>query len=56
LGFKSKVSRANPKSPSVKATIPKEIVEKVKIIPGDVLDWDIMVEKGKTMMKVRKME
>jgi bifunctional DNA-binding transcriptional regulator/antitoxin component of YhaV-PrlF toxin-antitoxin module len=56
MAYKSQVSRASSKSPSLRTTIPEKIVQEAKIRAGDVLDWEISSEKGRLMMKVKKLE
>ena len=56
MGYKSSVAKASNKSPSVRTTIPEKLAQELKIKPGDVLDWEVSQEKGKQIMKVRKLE
>jgi bifunctional DNA-binding transcriptional regulator/antitoxin component of YhaV-PrlF toxin-antitoxin module len=56
MGYKSAVAKASSKSPSVRTTIPEKIVQEVKIKAGDVLDWEVGQEKGRQIIKVRKLE
>ena len=56
VGDKSIVARAQSKSPSLRTTIPKSIVDELSIHQGDVLDWEITTEKGRRIMKVKKLE
>lgn len=56
MGQKSAVAKANSKSPSLRATIPEKVVAELSIKPGDILDWEVVSEKGKQFMKVRRLE
>jgi len=56
MGYKSAVAKASNKSPSVRTTVPEKIVSEVGIKPGDILDWEVTVEKGRQIMKVKKLE
>jgi hypothetical protein len=56
VGYKSAVARASNKSPSVRTTIPEKIAQEVRIKPGDILDWEVLFEKDRKVMKVRKLE
>ncbi len=56
MGYKSTVARANSKSPSLRATIPEKVVRQLSIKPGDVLDWEVITEKGRHVMKVKRLE
>lgn len=56
MGYKSAVAKASKKSPSVRATIPEQIAHEMGIQAGDILDWEIVAEKGRKVMKVKKLE
>ncbi|MDG7002140.1 MAG: AbrB family transcriptional regulator [Nitrososphaerota archaeon] len=56
MGHKSTVAKANSKSPSVRTTIPEKIVAELSIKPGDILDWEVVKEKGRQIMKVKRLE
>jgi hypothetical protein len=56
LVITSKVARANSKSPSVRTTIPEEIVAELKIEVGDPLVWRIDQRDGKKGVFIRKAE
>ena len=56
MGEKSTVAKANSKSPSVRTTIPKSIAERFGFKVGDVLDWDVVLDRGKASVRVRRME
>jgi antitoxin component of MazEF toxin-antitoxin module len=56
LGRKSTVARASSNSPSVRATIPEEVVKEMQLTIGDVLDWEIEERKNRKVMIVRKLE
>lgn len=56
LGNKSIVAKASSNSPSVRATIPEEIVKQMQLSVGDVLDWEIEDRKNRKVMIVKKLE
>ena len=56
MGYKSAVAKASNKSPSVRTTVPEKIANEMGIQAGDVLDWEIGSEKGRKVMKVKKLE
>ena len=56
MGYKSAVARASNKSPSVRTTIPEKIASEIGAKPGDILDWELISEKGKKIAKIRKLE
>ena len=55
MGYKSAVARASNKSLSVRTTIPEKIVGEIGIKPGDILDWEVASERGRQIMKVKKL-
>jgi len=56
MGAKSTVAKARTDSPSVRTTIPEAIASDLKLRVGDVLDWDVGMENGKKVAKLRKLE
>lgn len=56
VGYKSGVVKASHKSPSVRTTIPEKIAAEIGIKPGDILEWELTSEKGRQIMKVKKLE
>lgn len=52
----SKITRANLKTESLRATIPENIVNALKLQAGDVLDWSVVDDKGKRYARFRKLE
>ncbi len=56
MGYKSAVAKASNKSPSVRTTIPEKVAQEMGIKPGDILDWEILSENRRQVMKVRKLE
>ena len=56
VGSKSTVSKATTTSTSVRATIPESIVSELGLNVGDVLDWDIVSDKGKKYARFRRLE
>jgi hypothetical protein len=53
---KSTVARASSNSPSIRATIPEEIVKEMPLSVGDVLDWENEIRKNRSVMIVKKLE
>jgi hypothetical protein len=56
MGEKSTVMKVRKDTPSVRTTIPQDIVSDLGLDVGDVLDWSIVEEKGKKYAKFRKLE
>lgn len=56
MGQTSKVAKATTTSSSLRATIPENIAKELGLAIGDVLDWDIVTEKGKKYARFRKLE
>lgn len=56
LGQKSTVAKASSNSPSVRATIPEEIVKEMQLSVGDILDWEVEERKNRKVMIVKKLE
>lgn len=52
----SKVAKASSKSPSVRTTIPEEIVRELGIEVSDALVWDVTTVHGKKGVFLRKVE
>ena len=53
---KSTISKAHPKSPSVRTTIPHEIIGVLAWDVGDVLSWTIEKHGKKYVVKIRRLE
>lgn len=56
VGSKSTVARATTSSSSIRSTIPENIVKDMGLKVGDILDWQVVEEKGKKYAKFRKLE
>ncbi len=56
MGEKSIVAKANSKSSSVRTTIPEKIVQEMEIDIGDVLDWETIMQGGRKVVRVKKLE
>jgi bifunctional DNA-binding transcriptional regulator/antitoxin component of YhaV-PrlF toxin-antitoxin module len=56
MGKKSTVAKATSKSDSVRATIPEEIAKEMGLRIGDVLDWELVTEGKRKVVKVKKLE
>ena len=48
--------RANKKSTSLKLTVPKDIIEALKVKDGSLVQWKIGEEKGEVYAKIKKLE
>ena len=55
-GSKSVLARANPKTISLRTTVPLAIVEQLDLKEGNVLDWEIQFLEGKKVVVVKKVE
>jgi hypothetical protein len=53
-GSKSKLVRANPRTTSLQAVVPKGVIEQMGFKDGDILDWEISFLEGKKALIVRK--
>jgi len=56
LASPSKVAKANTNSKSLRATIPEDVVEELKVKPGDLLIWSTEERKGKRIATVERWE
>jgi hypothetical protein len=52
----SHLTRINDISRSIKTTIPRKIIEELKLDFDDVIEWKVDVEKGHKFARVRKLE
>jgi bifunctional DNA-binding transcriptional regulator/antitoxin component of YhaV-PrlF toxin-antitoxin module len=52
----SKISKAVTGSDSLRTTIPKSLADDLGLKVGDILDWDVVPEKGKRYLRARKLE
>ena len=48
----TKVTQAKPETVSVRTTIPSHIAEKLNLLAGDILDWDVDRTAGGTWVAV----
>ena len=55
MGFKSQVTKATTTSKSLRTTIPHQIVDKLQIDQGDVLDWSIKEVGMQKVAVIRKL-
>lgn len=53
---KSTVTKAHPKSPSLRTTIPRHIIEILDWYAGDVLSWEIEKRGEKYYVIIRRLE
>lgn len=56
MGERTKVSKANTNSPSVRTTIPEGIVKDLGLKVGDTIVWYSSIADGKVRVEVRKEE
>lgn len=55
--YNSKINVANPKSNSLRAGIPKEIVKLLEVEAGDTMEWIVeAISKDEFIIKVAKKE
>lgn len=54
MGERTKVSRANTSSPSVRTTIPEGIVKDLQLKVGDTIVWYSYIVDGKVKVEVQK--
>lgn len=54
--MKSITAKARPHSDSLRATIPKGIVEFLQLNSGDLLDWKMEFKDGVRVVEVRRLE
>lgn len=52
----SRLAKANTKSDSIRTTIPKKIVDDLKLDVNDVLEWRIDTEKGEKFARIKKLK
>ena len=50
----SNVTTTNPKSKSLRTTIPQEIVKALHLEPGSKLSWKIVAQNDEMIVKVEK--
>jgi bifunctional DNA-binding transcriptional regulator/antitoxin component of YhaV-PrlF toxin-antitoxin module len=53
-GATSKLTRANPRTSSLQAVVPKGVTEQMKWQDGDQLDWEITFVSGQKVVVVKK--
>jgi bifunctional DNA-binding transcriptional regulator/antitoxin component of YhaV-PrlF toxin-antitoxin module len=56
MGKTSRLAKAVTGSDSLRTTIPKELADDLGLTVGDVLDWEIVSDKGKKYLRARKLE
>ena len=54
--LKSTISKAHPKSISVRTTIPQHIAELLDWLEGDILAWEIEKRGDKYVVTIRRLE
>jgi bifunctional DNA-binding transcriptional regulator/antitoxin component of YhaV-PrlF toxin-antitoxin module len=50
----SKIVRSVSKSGSIRTTIPNQVVDFLKVAPGDKLEWIVKIQDAKVVVFVRK--
>ena len=53
---KTKLSRANSKSNSLRATVPESVVESLKLAEGDEVDWVLSLDGKALVATVKKVK
>jgi bifunctional DNA-binding transcriptional regulator/antitoxin component of YhaV-PrlF toxin-antitoxin module len=53
LGQITTLNKANATSNSLRTTVPVDIIKLYELKEGDKIKWDLEVEKGKIIVKVR---
>jgi hypoxanthine phosphoribosyltransferase len=56
LGEKTKLVKASTHFESLRTTVPKSIVNQLKLKEGDTLDWQLSVMDGKMVLIVDKVK
>ena len=54
LGEKTRLVKASTQFESLRTTVPKSIVNMLKLKEGDTLDWQLTVVNGKMVLVVEK--
>lgn len=52
----SRLAKANAASSSIRATIPKRIVDELELNIGDIISWELSTEKGVKYARIKKLE
>jgi len=56
MGEKSSLTRASAKSESLRATVPKGIVNFLKLKPGDTLEWEMEIKNSERIALVKSVQ
>lgn len=56
MGERTKLARANTKSPSLRTTVPEGIVKDLNLKVGDIVVWRSMIVDGRIKVLVEKEE
>jgi hypothetical protein len=54
VGERTKLNRANSKSPSLRTTVPESVVNELKVKEGDSIEWERIIHDGKIAIRVKK--
>lgn len=54
VGERTKLNRANTKSPSLRTTVPESVVNELKVEEGDSIEWERIIYEGKIAIRVKK--
>ena len=52
----SHIAKANKASTSGRTTVPKNVMDALDLKIGDIVEWEIHTDKGKTIAHVKKIE
>lgn len=52
----SHIAKANKASTSGRTTVPKKIMDALHLEIGDIVEWELHTDKGRTIAHVKKLE
>jgi bifunctional DNA-binding transcriptional regulator/antitoxin component of YhaV-PrlF toxin-antitoxin module len=52
----SRITKANKISSSARTTIPKKVMDGLKLDIGDIVEWELRTDKGETIAHVKKLK
>jgi bifunctional DNA-binding transcriptional regulator/antitoxin component of YhaV-PrlF toxin-antitoxin module len=52
----SRITRTVRKSSSLRTTIPEQVAEFLKLVPGDSLEWTVRIQDSRISVYVRRLE
>lgn len=54
MGERTKLNRANTKSPSLRTTVPEGVVNELRVKEGESFEWKRIIQEGKIAIRVKK--